>query len=87
LAATLRGTVRVRPARRKREQEARAASEARLADAGPASLAALRMATTPPGFLRGALEVARTDFRELVSSPGLYLFAPIILLQAFGNFV
>jgi hypothetical protein len=40
LAATLRGAVRVRPAR-KREQEARAASEARLADVGPTSLAAL----------------------------------------------
>ena len=86
LAATLRGAVRARPAR-KREQEARAASEARLAVAGPATLSVLRMTMTPPGFARGALEVARTDFHELARSPGLYLFAPIILIQAFGNFV
>jgi hypothetical protein len=78
MAATLRGAVRARPAR-KREENARAATEARLADAGPATLSALRMTMTPPGFLRGALEVARTDFHELARSPGLYLFAPIIL--------
>jgi hypothetical protein len=33
------------------------------------------------------LEVARVEFRELIGSPGLYLFVPIILLQASSQFM
>ena len=47
-------------------------------------LGELRMAGTPPGFWRGAIEVARVELRELRNAPGLYLFIPLILLQTIG---
>lgn len=53
----------------------------------PRPLATLGMRLVRPTFLAGALEVMRTEVRELASQPGLYLFVPIILLQAFGNVV
>jgi ABC-2 type transport system permease protein len=49
------------------------------------SLSGLGMRTSPPGFVRSALEIAQVEFRELRSSPGLYLFGPLILLQTLGN--
>src|SRR5208337_3543048 len=39
------------------------------------------MAVTRPGLISGAWHVARIELAELVSSPGLYLFVPLILLQ------
>jgi ABC-type transport system involved in multi-copper enzyme maturation permease subunit len=48
---------------------------------GRRPLSELEMHERPPGFLGGILEVARIELRELRSSPGLYLFAPIMLLQ------
>jgi ABC-type Na+ efflux pump permease subunit len=50
----------------------------------PGKLADLGMRTSPPGFLRGMLIVARAEFRELRSSPGLYLFVPLIILEMVG---
>ena len=47
-------------------------------------LSALGMRTSPPGRWASIVEVARVEFRELRSSPGLYLFGPLILLQAVG---
>ncbi len=47
----------------------------------PAPLAALQMTVTRPGLLRGAWHVARSELAELRSSPGLYLFIPLLLLQ------
>ncbi len=53
---------------------------------GPAyaSLASLGMTTARPGLLAGAWQVARVELTELRSSPGLYLFTPLILLQTLG---
>ena len=48
-------------------------------------LADLGMRTRPPGLLRGIVQVARTELRELRSQPGLYIFVPIILLQTIGS--
>ena len=48
-------------------------------------MAALGMATTRPGLIRGAWQVARIELAELVASPGLYLFVPLILLQTLGT--
>ncbi len=48
----------------------------------PRPLSALGMRMSPPGFWASALEVARVDKRELKASAGLYLFGPLILLQA-----
>jgi ABC-2 type transport system permease protein len=47
-------------------------------------LGELRMRGGAPGFWRGAREVARAELRELRSTPGLYLFVPLILVQAIG---
>ncbi len=48
-------------------------------------LAALGMAGTRPGLLGGAWHVGRIELAELLSSPGLYLFVPLILLQTVGQ--
>jgi ABC-2 type transport system permease protein len=47
--------------------------------------AALEMRSGVPSFWRSAWLVARTELRELRSQPGLYLFAPLILLQTVGT--
>jgi len=60
---------------------ARPAPAARVA--GP--LGELGMRSRPPGFWRGAIEVARVELRELRNAPGLYLFIPLILLQTLGS--
>ncbi len=80
---TLRGVRRVPGGKRRKP----AAIASNGNGAQPATLAELRMRTRPPGLLRGVLEVARVEFRELVSSPGLYLFVPIILLQVSSEFL
>lgn len=47
-------------------------------------LAALAMTSLRPGFIAGAWLVAKAELRELLSSPGLYIFIPLILLQTVG---
>jgi len=82
-AATLRGS-KAAPGARKVAVASAAPASPGPAEA-PAFLSALHMASGAPGFWRGAWEVARVELRELRSSPGLYLFVPLILLQVFGN--
>ena len=53
--------------------------------AHPGSLAGLAMRSGVPGLIGGALEVARVELQELRSTPGLYLFVPIILIQTLGG--
>jgi ABC-type transport system involved in multi-copper enzyme maturation permease subunit len=48
------------------------------------SLSALGMIAQRPGLLVGAWHVARNELAEIVFSPGLYLFIPLILLQSIG---
>lgn len=45
----------------------------------------LGMKVVPSTLLRGVIDVARVELRELRSQPGLYLFAPMILFQVFGT--
>lgn len=45
----------------------------------------LGMTSRPPGFTGTALRVAGSELRELASSPGLYLFVPLILVQSLGR--
>jgi hypothetical protein len=83
---TLRGVpVRGKAARLAAESAASAAADA-LAPEGSAPPDRAPSATTTrrPGFLRGALEIARAEARELRSQPGLYLFVPLILLETVG---
>jgi len=73
------------PRRTRRPANAAAAETAVAAATAP--LTALAMRSGRPGFMAAMLEVARIDWRELWSHPGLYLFIPIILIQVFGNVV
>lgn len=50
-------------------------------------LADLAMTTRPVSFVRSARAVAGAEARGLVRHPGLYLFAPVIVLQVLGNAV
>jgi ABC-2 type transport system permease protein len=50
-----------------------------------ASLPTMGTTTARPGLVNGAWQVARVELTELRSSPGLYLFAPLILLQTVGT--
>jgi len=52
-------------------------------EAAARPLAALGMTSRPPGLLAGAWAVARVEVSELRSSPGLYLFVPLLVLEAF----
>jgi len=49
------------------------------------ALAALGMRSGVPGFVRGALEVAKAEVHGILRHPGLYLFVPLILLQTLVN--
>ncbi|HYM79878.1 MAG TPA: ABC transporter permease [Candidatus Limnocylindria bacterium] len=81
-AATLRGE-RVRAGRARPPAVVREATPVELAR--HAGLAALAMRSGQPGLLSGAWDVARVELRELRSTPGLYLFVPVILLQTLGG--
>jgi ABC-type transport system involved in multi-copper enzyme maturation permease subunit len=56
-----------------------------LAAVPRAALTTLGMRSGAPTWLSGAMEMARVELQELRSTPGLYLFAPIILLQTLGG--
>jgi ABC-2 type transport system permease protein len=47
-------------------------------------LSALGMSGRRPGLLAGAWTVARAELAELFASPGLYLFVPLLILEALG---
>jgi ABC-2 type transport system permease protein len=80
-AAALRGATSRRTVRLAALQRA---EEAVVAKPSAVSLGALGMTTARPGLLAGAWQVANVELTELRSSPGLYLFAPLILLQTLG---
>jgi hypothetical protein len=48
-------------------------------------LASLGMTSARPSVFAGAWQVASVELTELRSSPGLYLFIPLILLQTIGT--
>ena len=91
-AATLRSSGKL-PAQQRAlgmtaaKSAAPAAQPMTLAAMLPRPLATLAMRFTPPGFFSGTREMLGVELRELASQPGLYLFVPIILLQAFGSVV
>jgi len=78
-AATLRGATSRRTAGTTQAEQISAT------ETQPAPLASLGMTTVRPSLLGGAWQVARVELTELRSSPGLYLFAPLILLQTLGT--
>ena len=89
-ARVLRGTSRrtvkgwkLSASRSRREEiaETNAVAETVAPPAQPVSQ--LGMTSRRPGLIRGALAVMWTEVAELRSSPGLYLFVPLLLLEAF----
>jgi ABC-2 type transport system permease protein len=88
LARSLRGARLSRVERESvRHRRSRSADEAEMVAARvavPGPLAGLDMRIQPVGFGAGALRIARTELQNLLSSPGLYLFAVLILLQVLG---
>ena len=90
------GALSARVARRRRGARGEAAAARPRSPRRPAAAArraarrsrALGMRSGAPGFVAGALEVARTELHELLGRhPGLYLFVPLILLQIFGGLI
>ncbi len=84
-AAALRGT-----SRRQTRTQAAAALHADSGspvdlDVEQAALASLGMTSARPGLWAGAWQVARVELAELRSSPGLYIFIPLLLLQTIGT--
>ena len=53
----------------------------------PATVADLEMATRPIGFWKAARVIARSEIRDLVVRPGMYLFVPLILFQVLSTTV
>ncbi|HEV8577903.1 MAG TPA: ABC transporter permease subunit [Thermoanaerobaculia bacterium] len=53
--------------------------------AAPRPLSVLAMRNRGVGLVAGTLEVARTELRNLIASPGLYLFGALILIQTLGS--
>jgi ABC-2 type transport system permease protein len=78
-AATMRGATSRRAMRA--ALAARLEQKASEAPVRREPLAQLGMRTKRPGLVTGLWRVARVELRELVSSPGLYLFIPLLLLQ------
>ena len=85
-AATLRGASRraerAWAARRDEGSGLLVETAAKASAARP--LAALDMSARRPGFLAGAWAVARAELAELRASPGLYLFIPLLVIEAMG---
>jgi hypothetical protein len=91
LARTLRGAAAPSLSGRRRLALPRwrraAEPEERVAPLPPSSrpLAGLGMRVRPVGFLESAVTVAGVELRNLLASPGLYLFSVLILLQTLGG--
>jgi ABC-2 type transport system permease protein len=83
LERTLRGVARPASPAGRKTHGARQPEAARPATSD--RLAAIGMRQRTVGFLRGALAIADTEVRNLLGSPGLYLFAFLILLQVLGS--
>jgi ABC-2 type transport system permease protein len=70
--------------RTKSEELAEALDAAETVAPQPRSLGSLGMTSRRPGLIGGAWTVMRAEVRELRSSPGLYLFVPLLVLEALG---
>jgi ABC-type transport system involved in multi-copper enzyme maturation permease subunit len=83
-AATLRGA---KPRRGESLEALRTPLASAPAPARPVvvALQALGMRSGVPGFVSGALEVARAELHGILRHPGLYLFVPLILLETLAN--
>ncbi len=81
-AASLRGVSR--PAERAWRTGKASLRAVALDQPSAAPLKALGMSTRRPGLVAGAWTVLRAELAELRSSPGLYLFIPILVIESLG---
>ncbi|MFT7484205.1 MAG: ABC-2 type transport system permease protein, partial [Candidatus Paceibacteria bacterium] len=51
----------------------------------PLGLGSLGMRSGRPGYFSGLAAVTQIEFRELLHSPGMYLFIPLIVLETIGS--
>lgn len=77
----IRGQVAVRTPRSARVVDTPVARSGTAGLGEDVPLASLGMRVQPPGWWAGMWHVAKAEGRGLLSQPGLYLFAPIILFQ------
>jgi ABC-2 type transport system permease protein len=82
-ASVLRGRSRSAEKAWRKQGSGRAESSGTLFDERP--LADLGMTSRRPGLIRGAWTVMSVELAELRSSPGLYLFVPLLVLQSLGS--
>lgn len=85
-SATLRGVYRRAEKAWARGHASRKATPQLAAhlEAPTRKLSALEMSSRIPGLISGTWAVMRAEITELRSSPGLYLFVPILVLEALG---
>ena len=83
-AATLRGA-RLRRREKRAMAKTGTATSPAVSRLSPSTLASLTMRSGVPGFVTGALEVARAELHGILRHPGLYLFVPLILIQTLAN--
>ncbi|HZI89819.1 MAG TPA: hypothetical protein VFD83_05140, partial [Candidatus Polarisedimenticolia bacterium] len=84
VARSMRGTVASKKDL-KRAKASEAATPTGWEAAPAAALAGLEMQSGIPGFFGSLLTIARSEARELIRQPGLYLFVCLILAQVLGN--
>ncbi len=83
LARSLRGSAKVKNAQAAIPATPAADSITKFPAGKP--LKALGMSSGRPGFLAGAWTIGRAELRELISSPGLYLFVPLLIIEGVGR--
>jgi ABC-2 type transport system permease protein len=76
---------RLTPTAARRLAEAQATAAASVAMSPRMRLDRMSMHTCAPGALAGLWTVLRNELRILLRSPGIWLFAPLIILQVVGS--
>lgn len=84
VARSMRGSVAAKRRWWRRKPKPAAEPAARV-DAPAGGTRALAMQSRTPTFLQSVAAVVRSELRELRHQAGLYIFVPLILIQALGN--
>ncbi len=77
----------LRGARLRRGRRAARTGDEHVAKTDPSEepIPALGMRVAAPGLVRATIDVARFELRGLLRQPGMYLFIPLILIEAIGG--
>ena len=85
VARSLSGVVASKSARKAALAQQGAAAPSWSEAPSAAALSGLHMKSSTPSYVRGTLAVAGAELHELLRQAGLYIFIPLILIQALGN--